>query len=298
MEQETPTARKTFLTRLRGRIIREARKLHPRAILWKIKYNNGRLQPVITRLGKDLKIRVWSDDIIAQELYVNGYFESGTCLFVEKFLKKGMVVIDAGANAGQYTLISANKVGPSGKVHSFEPSPRMFDELRFNVNLNKLDTTCELNNYALSDSAGTAQLSRYEAGKEVYGSLGNHCREDGGAIIGHDEVKTISLDEYIHKMKIERIDLIKMDIEGAELLALKGSQEILSRPDGPALIIEIADINTEGFGYKGMKIWDHLESFDYKMHIINEKGCASKEAQRPVEFAKTQNFLALKKVLY
>jgi len=220
-------------------------------------------------------------------------FEPAECKLVMKFLKPGMVFFDVGANLGQYTLLAAQRVGIEGQVHSFEPSPRMFAELEFNVALNNFTDICVLNRVAVSDKPGTAKLSRYEPGKEVFGSLGSHTRKEG-AIIGYYDIETITLDEYVVKTGISHIDLIKMDIEGAEFLALRGGERILSGTEAPAIILEMADINTVGFGYKATKIWDYLEMLGYRMYCIDKHGRISGLAKQPLDFSKAQNLMALK----
>jgi FkbM family methyltransferase len=269
--------------------------LNPRAIIWwyiKKRYPN---KPIITKLGKDLKVRIYTHDVIGKDIYVNGMFEKAESKFVMRFLKPGMVFFDVGANLGQYTLLAARHVGPAGQVHSFEPSGRMFTELKYNVELNCLTNMCRLNKVAVSNNEGIARLSMYEPGAEVYGSLGCHRREEGKIIvIGYEEVKTIRLDDYVKEFAINRIDLIKMDIEGAEFLALQGGERVLSRTEAPAIVLEMADINTRGFRYPAIEIWNYLESHAYRMYCLDKRGCISGLAQKPADFSRAQNLVGIK----
>jgi FkbM family methyltransferase len=248
---------------------------------------------IITRLGRDLKVRIYPHDVIGRDIYVNGIFEKAESNFVTKFLMPGMVFFDVGANLGQYTLLAAHRVGTTGQVHSFEPSSRMFAELKYNVELNGFSNICTLNNVAISNNEGTARLSVYEPGAEVYASLGTQHRANT-PIIGHECVKTITLDAYVEEQGIEHVDLIKMDIEGAELLALRGSQRILSQPIPAAILLEVADVNTIGFGYQAVEIWHYLEAMGYRIYAFDRHGHISGLAQRPVDFSKAQNLVALK----
>jgi FkbM family methyltransferase len=261
--------------------------------MWRYIKKKSPNKAIITRLGKDLKVRIYAHDIIGKDIYIKGIFEKAECMFVTGFLKPGMTFFDIGANLGQYTLLGAKQVGSNGQVHSFEPSSRMFSELNFNVSLNGLSNVSHLNNVAVSDREGIARLSKYEAGGEVFGSLGNQ-NWAGKSIIGHEEVKTITLNGYIKEHNISHVDLIKIDIEGAELLALRGAQQLLSRADAPAIVLEMADITTDGFGYKALEIWDYLESFGYRMYCFNNKGDISGQAERPGDFVKAQNLVAIK----
>lgn len=189
--------------------------LHPRAIAWRHIKRRHPNTPIITKLGKELKVRIYPYDVIGRSIYVDRMFEKAECNFATGFLKKGMVFFDIGANLGQYTLLGAQRVGTTGKVHSFEPSSRMFAELNFNIKLNGFSDICICNKVAVSDKEGTAKLSKYEAGGEVYGSLGSQHWAPDKSIIGHEEVRTITLDGYLKKHNILHVDLIKIDVEGA-----------------------------------------------------------------------------------
>jgi FkbM family methyltransferase len=267
--------------------------INPRSLTWRYLRKRHPNKPIVTKLGKDLKVRIYTHDVIGKAIYADGMFEKAESRFVLKFLKPGMVFFDVGANLGQYTLLAAHRVGTAGHVHSFEPSSRMFTELKFNAELNSLSSTCTLNNIAISDHEGTARLSMYEPGAEVYASLGTQHRGHT-PIIGHESVKTITLDAYIREHGIGHVDLIKMDIEGAELPALKGAATLLSRDDGPVIVLELADMNTVGFGYKAIEIWDYLESCGYTMFSFGVLGDICEKAERPNLAAITMNVVAVK----
>ncbi len=268
--------------------------LHPRARAWSRLQQNCPDRPVLTHLDTTLKVRVYPTDVIGRDIYIYGIFEEKECRFVKNFLKPGMIFFDVGANLGQYSLLASRQVGPGGKVHSFEPSSRMFQELIFNVELNGFSNICSLNKVAVSDTPGTAKLSRYEPGSEVYGSLGTQHWTTTSPIIGYEEVNTITLDGYMREHRINHVDLIKMDIEGAELKALHGATELLSQADAPTLIVELADINTVGFGHKAMDIWDFLEKVGYSLYRFNKKGTIIGLAPRPKDFHIAQDLVAMK----
>jgi FkbM family methyltransferase len=249
-------------------------------------------KPLIAALGADLKVRIYPKDVLGRYIYIDGVFERDCWNFVKRFLQPDMVVFDLGANFGQYTLLAARCVGEHGRVHSFEPSHRIFGELQFNVELNGLSERCTLNRLAVSDAAGVARLSRYEEGAEVYGSLGSHRRSEA-TVIGYEEVQTIRLDDYIAEKKIDHVDFIKMDIEGAELLALKGAERLL-RDHAPTILLEMADINTDGFGYKAVEIWDFLTALGYQIHDLSGNGSTPGRMERPLAFRGTSNVVAIK----
>ena len=294
MRSQINTLAALTISRVLRSLKRRARyNCHPRAILWKYWQRSSPAKPIITRLDGGLRVRIYPHDVIGKYIYIDGVFEPASWNLVNKFLKPGMTVFDLGANFGQYTLLAAKCVGDKGQVHSFEPSGRMFRELKFNIELNGFSDMCVLNDLAVFDTTGTAKLSRYEEGAEVYASLGSHQREEA-TVIGHEEVKTVRLDDYIEERRVDRVDFIKIDIEGAELLALRGAEKLLSRTDAPAILLEMADVNTDGFGYKAIETWDYLESLGYGMHCFDAIGNISTRATRPFDFTKAQELMALK----
>jgi FkbM family methyltransferase len=265
----------------------------PKALMWDYLRKYRPAEPLVTALGEDLKVRIYPKDVLGRYIYIDGVFERDCWNFVKGFLRPGMVVFDLGANLGQYTLLAARSVGEQGRVHSFEPSHRIFGELQFNVQLNGLSERCTLNRLAVSDVAGVARLSRYEEGAEVYGSLGTHQRSEA-AIVGHEEVQTIRLDDYCETNGIDHIDFMKMDVEGAELLALRGAGELLARKNAPTILLEMGDLNTVGFGYKSTDLWGYLEHLGYRMYSLGTRGDSLQEAKQPPNFRSTLNLVASK----
>jgi FkbM family methyltransferase len=144
-----------------------------------------------------------------------------------------MVVVDAGANVGQYTLLAATAVGPKGQVHSFEPVPETFERLRRHVVANNL-VNVHLNQAAL-----------WCEPTELHLSLAAEARDNKGAYsVGiHNPLaevasKAVRLDDYLAALGTDGLHLIKMDIEGAELLALRGMADTLWHRR-PLLLMEI-----------------------------------------------------------
>ncbi|MCK4789932.1 MAG: FkbM family methyltransferase [Desulfobacteraceae bacterium] len=288
-------ARSFFNKAIRSLRRRVRYNLYWRAIVWKYWQRQCPGKPIIVRLDRNLKVRVYPHDVIGKYIYIDGVFEPEVWRFVKSYLKPGMIVFDLGSNLGQYTLLAAKCVGEKGKVYSFEPSGRMFIELEFNVALNNLSDTCILNKAAVSDVSGTAKLSKYEPGAEVYNSLGSHTRKER-AKVGCEEVKTIRLDDYVKEMGVGHVDFMKIDIEGAELLALRGAENLLLRSDAPVILLELDDVNTEGFGYAAVEIWDYLKSLGYRMYSLGRHRSGPEMIERPDKLALSQNLVAVKAI--
>lgn len=269
------------------------RRLRPRAFLWRHLQKYHPTEPIMTKLGRGLKVRVYPHDVIGKYVFIEGMFERAEWVFTENYLKQGMIAFDLGSNFGQYTLLAARQVGPTGTVHSFEPSKRMFEELKFNVALNGLGQRCVLNNVAVSERAGHAGLTKYAPGYEVYGSLGMTEREMTRCV-GCEEVSTIRLDDYVTSHGLAHVDFMKIDIEGAELMALRGAEKILSQAKAPTILIELADVNTQSFGYEAVSTWDFLVSLGYRMNAIRSRGHRLHPIERPRDFLMARNLVAVK----
>jgi FkbM family methyltransferase len=269
-------------------------RFHPRALMWRGYQRWRPTAPVIAPLPKGLKARIYPHDVIGTYIFIDGVFERAEWEFADCFLKRGMTVFDLGANLGQYTLLAAASVGPAGRVHSFEPNGRMFSELLFNVDLNGLTAVCVLNRVAVSHTCGTARLSCYAPGGEVYSSLGTRQVASEARPMGYEEVVTTTLDAYIREQGIEHVDFMKIDIEGAEFWALQGARGLLSRRDAPLILVELADVNTEGFGYRAVETWDFLVDLGYQMYALESAGCGLRRMERPQDFSIAANVVAMK----
>src|SRR6266404_6828211 len=147
-------------------------------------------------------------------------------LHLDRFISPGMVVVDGGANCGIYTVAAAKLVGPSGLVLSFEPGAEAFSVLRKNIGLNCLKNV-RIYRAALSEKEGKAALYHHEGGPNSF-SLGSL----GTSAIDFEGVTTRTLCNALQEKAIERIGLIKLDVEGAEELTLLGAKPIIagSRP--------------------------------------------------------------------
>lgn len=168
-----------------------------------------------------------------------GWFEKDERDFVDNYLKPGMNVINIGANAGLYTLIAAKIVGPDGEVHAFEPASTSFDRLKRNVTLNDLKNI-HLNQLAMSDFKGALAVRPDPANPNLDSHYfverleGKEQPADAIEIIPCD-----TLDNYFHhtsyKRRLEKVDMIIIDVEGVEMSVFNGAQALLAA--SPNLVI-------------------------------------------------------------
>ncbi len=148
--------------------------------------------------------------------YWLGSYEMGKCILFAKTVPPGGVVFDLGANVGYYTLLSSVRAGPQGRVFAFEPLPRNLQFLKRHLTLNRIENVTVIE-AAVAERSGTVRFE--EDSSTSKGRIGAE-----GAL----EVQSIALDDWIDREKLPAPDLIKIDIEGAELQALMGAARILA----------------------------------------------------------------------
>ena len=188
-------------------------------------------------------------------------YEKKEWKFLQKFLKPGMAFFDIGANQGFYTLLAAKKVGPQGKIFAFEPVPREFRNLKWNIFINGLKNV-KIEAQALGCQNGFTNMFYCLNGKGSYSSL-QPPSEKIKARRKVIKVSITSLDRYIQHNNILSIDFIKIDVEGGELDVLKGGINVLSK-SRPVLMCEVSDKRTEQWGYSASEICDFVKKYKYQ----------------------------------
>jgi FkbM family methyltransferase len=147
--------------------------------------------------------------------WLGSYELEKRALFV-KMVPPGGVVFDLGANVGYYTLLCSVLAGPGGRVYAFEPLPRNLDFLRRHLALNRIENATVIE-AAVADRGGTVRFE--EDASTSKGRIGAE---------GTLEVRSVALDDLVARERLPRPDLFKIDIEGAEFLALQGARKILA----------------------------------------------------------------------
>lgn len=187
-------------------------------------------------------------------------FENEEHRFVEEFLRPGMTVLDIGANQGYYTLLASRKVEPQGKVLAFEPSPREVRRLKLHLWLNRCKNV-ELSTSALGSVAETGELYVVQGTESGCNSL---RPPDVSQATGLVPVPVERLDDVLKSRGIERVDFIKIDVEGAELSVLQGAPDLLRRSPRPVILAEVQDLRTKPWGYRAVEILSFLTALGYQ----------------------------------
>ena len=196
--------------------------------------------------------------------------------YLRSLLCPGATFVDVGANLGIYTLVASRIVGPSGRVIACEPSVQSFPLLQRNITLNSL-TNVTAFPVALSEKAGRVPL--YHAGSCSSGnSLGYHPSFPGS----FETVLAESLDDVLQRIPAGRVDVIKMDVQGAEELVLRGAQKTLASKN-PAIIFEFYPEGADLLGLSPSGAWNLLEGLGYEFFTVCSAGSISRIESPPIE---------------
>ena len=208
------------------------------------------------------KIIFDKDDPVMAGAISFGKFEPETIAIFRSYLKEGMTVIDIGANLGYFTVIAAGRGGPSGKVFSYEPDPRNLNLLKKNITVNGFKNVTPLST-ALSDRSGTRKL--------FFGdNQTTHSFSDKRGTGLSESVVTDTLDNSLKTLGYSRVDIIKMDIEGAEPLALEGMRETIARNPTLIIIFEFHPNAIKRLGYPPLKFLETFKELGFSMSVIDE----------------------------
>lgn len=201
-----------------------------------------------------------------------GIYEPFEAELFRGLLRSGMTVVDIGANIGYYTIIAARRVAPGGKVIAFEPEPENFAFLNASVEKNGFKNV-SLHNLAVSDKAEKINLNLYESNKGKHSIVKDSVdsREFSETIL----IQSIALDEFLKTQGVSQIDIIKMDIEGAESLALSGMQKTLAKAN--VLFMEFTPDSVRKAGHDPVAVLALLRSGGFILKEIDEHKKTTRE---------------------
>jgi len=220
---------------------------------------------VIENFDQDLKLKIDPSRSMGATIYWTGFHEFHEFLFLHKFLKKDMVFVDVGANLGEYSLFVAKRL-TQGMVLAFEPLPKMHALLEENIKLNHFKNV-KLLRYGLSDQEGILPILEIDDEHEGLSTFYPGDRK----IMNRTEVPLKSFDKEFGNFGVATLDFIKMDIEGAELTALKGFKSSIERFK-PVIMIEINALTYERAGYSVEEMFQFFKEMNYHPFEINKQG--------------------------
>lgn len=174
-------------------------------------------QPVLISLAH-FRMYVELDDwAVGARIAVKRSYEPYITRLMRPLLQPGMVMVDVGANIGYYSLLAAERVGPSGKVLAFEPGARSVMLLEQSARANKF-SCIQTHQMAVADQNGELFFTMDDSNGGIH---------RGEVDASAERVRAVALDDYLSAEP--RVDLVKVDVEGAEGLAVRGMAQLLRR---------------------------------------------------------------------
>jgi FkbM family methyltransferase len=218
-------------------------------------------------------------DLKSEKDYWLGTYEPDLQAGISALVKPGMVAYDVGANIGYISLLLAKAVGKTGRVYSFEALPQNLKRLDKHITMNDLQDRVEIIPGAVVDRSGPLRFwvgPSANMGK-AEGSAGRKPIENGDSI----EVEGLSLDDFASRQDHPQPDVVKMDIEGGEVLALPGMRQVLAHAK-PLVFLELhgpqaARVAWQEFieaGYRlcnlspGYPVVHSLDKLDWKAYLV------------------------------
>jgi FkbM family methyltransferase len=238
------------------------------------KFFKGVLDKVSGRAGQILiscqGCRLYVDPMdvgIVPHLLADGVYEPRTTALFKSLLKPGMVVLDIGANFGYYGLIAAQVVGSTGKVYALEPEPNNFRLLVNNIKLNGFSNIIPLQ-LALSNEEGKATLFLDKTNLGAHSIRHRNVTADGGLV----EIETARLDDFVQsRMETQRVDLITMDVQGAEGLVFDGADQTLRKND-LKILMEFWPYGLKNLGTDPRDLIRKLYGYGFVINVIDKAG--------------------------
>jgi FkbM family methyltransferase len=210
-----------------------------------------------------VRLRYSSQSRISEELFSNA-FERAERELLDRILRPGLTILDIGANLGFYSCLFAQRVGPTGRVMSFEPTPSTFDALQSNVRLNGYEDVIECHRCALSNVTGSASMNTFAESAGVYNSLGVTCAMDGSHPKEVIEVPTATLDQLCSPPDFPNGIFIKIDVEGFEHQVIEGGAKLLKDEQDVGLMVELYEPASQQCGSSTLDTVAYLESLGFE----------------------------------
>jgi FkbM family methyltransferase len=195
-------------------------------------------------------------------LLFQGTFEPAERALLPQLVRPGMTVVDIGANAGIYTMLAARLVGSAGRVIAFEPSERERARLMTHLALNHISNV-RVEPFAVGNQDGETAFfvaPNFEAGF-------NGRFSAPGIPMTRQRVPLRRLDTYADASGLDRVDFVKLDVEGGERDVLLGAERLLRRARA-TILCEIEPSRIEPWGYAPRDIYDLLAAWGYEWFAV------------------------------
>jgi FkbM family methyltransferase len=214
--------------------------------------------PVVVRLKSGRRMYVDLRSGVSRGIFAKGEFDPKVFEPLRGALKPGGTFLDVGANVGFYSMLALDAVGPGGEVHAFEMDERPRRCLRKTIARERIPNLF-LHEFAVGGRDGDIGVAMHE-------DSGNSGIVETG---GQRQIAMRKLDTWRLESGTRNIQAIKMDIEGAELPALQGAEQLL-RAERPLLVCEADEELPKRFGYRKKQLLEYLAGLGYRVEPLAE----------------------------
>jgi FkbM family methyltransferase len=226
-------------------------------VWWQL-YKRITHQYVDIEVVPNIKIRCYPDGYSAATVMYCGLYDYNEMNFLLRYLRPSDSFLDIGANVGIYTLLAASRI-KCGSIYSFEVLPKNYNRLEENIQLNQLQQV-KTYQIAISDFTGKISLNLAEGDSMPFITAATSDKTI--------QVNTDTLDNLLQNQPLANLTLAKMDIEGAELLALQGAKSLLEQQRPKVWILEINEA-VNNFGHQKEDVIDLLQSYGYGLYTYD-----------------------------
>jgi FkbM family methyltransferase len=203
------------------------------------------------------------DTGVAPFLLQWGVYEKEETNLFKKLVKKGMTVVDVGANIGYYTLLAARLTGDDGRVFAFEPDPQNFALLSKNVALNGCENVVAVQK-AISNESERAKLFLDKT------NLGAHSLSEANVQIDNTiTVDVTSLDDFFKNSNC-KIDVIKMDVQGLEVKVLEGMVDTIDANENLVILTELWPLGLKNAGSSAEVFLEKLAEGGFTLYRVGQ----------------------------
>jgi FkbM family methyltransferase len=204
----------------------------------------------------------------------DGNPETHEARLLERLLGPGMTVVDVGANHGLFSLEAAHFVGPSGRIHAFEPARRTRATLAANLRANGLDDRVEVYPMALGAAPGMARLRIHHEQSGLNSLADDDIRWNRRRLAADavEDVAVTTLDDHAAARGLGSIDFLKIDVEGFERDVLRGARGLLGRRGVRWIMVEVGDLTCANARVEPAEVLDELSSHGYRLFAIDADG--------------------------
>lgn len=221
---------------------------------------------LVVNLDEDLRFNCDLDEYLQRWIFCHGAAADADFCAMHRILRDGDHFVDVGANIGIFSLLGSKRVGVKGQVYSVEAAPSIQTKLQTNLIRNGSENV-KIIPLALSNKSGVVSFFVSTGGNNGASSLSSNT-PDGERIT----VQARALDSLIEDGTIHRCDVLKMDIEGAEPLALQGMIELFETSPPRAVMIEIAESLLANFSATPADVINFFVNHGYSWHRATSRG--------------------------